>query len=155
MLTRRGFFIGAGGLLTAAFIRKATAFSRSTGEPLILPIAKRPEETLYIYENPEGSFHGYDEDDYDYGRGAHCNVGKWRVSLGPDQPDAPPPPTWREYLRSRGHRLETSHDIERVCREKDLTLEELEPASRRLWLARHVGQFHRTPSEGASSAQAD
>ena len=52
---------------------------------------------------------------------------KWRVSLGPDQPVAPPPPTWREYLRSRGHRLDTDDDIARVCAQNgSLTLEELD-----------------------------
>ena len=49
MLDRRSFLIGAGGLLTAAFVRKATAFSRAAGEPLVLPPANRPEETLYVY----------------------------------------------------------------------------------------------------------
>ena len=48
------------------------------------------------------------------------------MSLGPDQPVAPPPPTWREHLRSLGHRLETPDEIERVCREHDLPLDELD-----------------------------
>jgi len=48
------------------------------------------------------------------------------VSLGPDQPFAPPAPTWREHLRALGHRLETSDEIERVCREHDLPLGELD-----------------------------
>jgi hypothetical protein len=50
MLDRRRFLIGAGGLVTAAFVRKATAFSRKVGEPLVLPPAKRPEETLYVLD---------------------------------------------------------------------------------------------------------
>ena len=33
---------------------------------------------------------------------------------------------WREYLSSRGHRLETNDDIMRVCREKSLRPEELD-----------------------------
>ena len=49
MLDRRHFLIGAGGLLTASFVRRASAFSRKAGEPLILPPARKPEETLYIY----------------------------------------------------------------------------------------------------------
>ena len=48
------------------------------------------------------------------------------MSLGPDQPVAPPPPTWREHLRSLGHRLETPDEIDRVCREHDLPLDELD-----------------------------
>jgi hypothetical protein len=46
MLDRRRFLVGAGGLLTAAFVRKASAFSRKVGEPLVLPTGRRPEETL-------------------------------------------------------------------------------------------------------------
>ena len=110
MLDRRSFLIGAGALLTASFVHRASAFSRKAGEPLLLPLARKPEETLYIYLK--------DWNDYE---------GKWRVSLGPAQLDAPPPPTWREYLRSRGHRLDTDDDIARVCAQNgSLTLEELD-----------------------------
>ena len=126
MLTRRGFFIGVGSLLMVAFVRKATAFSRNAGQPLILPPAKRPEETLYLYKNPDYRDYGHDDDDEYDADDAYYNVGKWRVSLGPDQPVAPPPPMWREYLSSRGHRLETNDDIMRVCREKSLRPEELD-----------------------------
>jgi hypothetical protein len=76
---------------------------------------KKPDETLYIYL---ADWNNYQSSDYE---------GKWRVSLGPDQPIAPPPPTWREYLRSRGYRLETDDDIARACAQSgDLTLEELD-----------------------------
>jgi hypothetical protein len=51
---------------------------------------------------------------------------KWRVSLGPNQPFAPPPPTWHEHLRSRGHRLDTQDDIRRVCFQKGLDPQDLE-----------------------------
>ncbi len=108
MLDRRHFLIGAGALLTASFVNRAKAFSRRSGTPLVLSPDRKPEETLYVY--PQES---------DYG-------GEWRVSLGPDQPFAPPPPTWREHLRSLGHPLDTQDEIERVCREHDLRLEELD-----------------------------
>jgi hypothetical protein len=108
MIDRRHFLIGAGALLTASFVKQAKAFSRRSGEPLVLSPARKPEETLYVYRQES-----------DYG-------GEWRVSLGPDQPFAPPPPTWREHLRSLGHRLETPDEIERACREHDLPLEELD-----------------------------
>jgi hypothetical protein len=114
MLDRRHFLIGVGSLLTAAFVRKATAFSRVVHEPFILPPAKRPEETLYIYLQ---DWIDYESNDY---------LGKWRVSLGPDQPVAPPVPTWREYLRSRGHRLDSNEDIERICSREGLDPEELD-----------------------------
>ena len=108
MFVRRHFLIGAGALLTASFVKRAKAFSRRSGEPMVLSPARKPEETLYIYrqESDDG--------------------GEWRVSLGPDQPFAPPPPTWREHLRSLGHPLETQDEIKRACREHDLPLDELD-----------------------------
>jgi hypothetical protein len=108
MLDRRHFLIGAGALLTASFVNRAKAFSRRSGTPLMLSPARKPEETLYVYrlESDDG--------------------GEWRVSLGPDQPFAPPPPTWREHLRALGHPLDTDDDIERACVEHDLPLEELD-----------------------------
>ena len=47
-MDRRHFLIGAGALLTASFVRRASAFSKKTGRPLILPAAavQEPEETL-------------------------------------------------------------------------------------------------------------
>jgi hypothetical protein len=110
MIDRRHFLIGAGALLTTSSVTRAKVFSRRSGEPLILSPARKPEETLYVYRQEIWS---------DYGGG-------WRVSLGPDQPFAPQPPTWREHLRSLGHCLETPDEIERVCREHDLPLEELD-----------------------------
>jgi hypothetical protein len=124
MLTRRGFLIGAGAMVTGAFVKKATAFSRTAGEPLILPLAKRPAETLYIYQQDCEGW-SYDEDDEEGGAPLY-RYGKWRVSLGPNQPFAPPPPTWREHLRSKGHRLDTEEDVERILAEKSLTPEELD-----------------------------
>jgi hypothetical protein len=111
MLDRRHFLIGAGGLLTAAFVRKATAFSKGAGKPLVLPPARAPEQTLYIY------------DDEDWNESAYA---KWRVTLGEDDPVPPPAPTWREYFLSLGRQLDTDYEIERVCVEHDLPPEELD-----------------------------
>jgi hypothetical protein len=108
MIDRRHFLIGAGALLTASFVKQAKAFSRRSGTPLVLSPAGKPEETLYVYQQES-----------DYG-------GEWRVSLGPDESFAPPPPTWREHLRALGHSLETHDEIERACIEHDLPLEELD-----------------------------
>ena len=96
------FLIGAGALLTASFVRRASAFSKKTGGPLIVPAVQEPEETLYVYWQ------------------ADSEVANWRVSLGPDQPFAPPPPTWREHLRSLGHPLESEDEIVRACGQYDL-----------------------------------
>jgi hypothetical protein len=51
---------------------------------------------------------------------------EWRVSLGPDEPFAPPVPTWREHLRSIGQSLDTTDDIERVCITIGLAPEDLD-----------------------------
>jgi hypothetical protein len=114
MLDRRRFLIGAGGLLTASFVRKATAFSRRVAEPLLLPPARKPEETLYVYVQ---DWLDYESNDY---------AAKWRVSLGPNEPFAPPPPTWREHLLSHGCRLDTADDLERIYFEKGLASEDLD-----------------------------
>ena len=108
MIDRRHFLIGAGALLTASFVRRASALSKKTGRPLILPAAQEPEETLYVYWQAENE------------------AANWRVSLGPDQPFAPPPPTWREHLRRLGHSLETDDEIERARRKYDLPIDDLD-----------------------------
>ena len=115
---RRGFLIGAGALLTGSFVKKANAFSRTARKPLILPHGQKARgDPLRLRAGCGAS---------DDGR-APTPCGKWRVSLGPDQPFAPPPPTWREHLRSLGHPLDTQDEIERACRrEHDLPLEELD-----------------------------
>jgi hypothetical protein len=43
MRDRRHFLIGAGALLTASFVRRASAFSRKAAEPLLLPLTRKPE----------------------------------------------------------------------------------------------------------------
>jgi hypothetical protein len=117
MFDRRHFLIGTGALLTASFVHRATAFSEKASRPLILPSVRKPEETLYVYlqdyeVNEDGDVK---EDD-----------AMWRVSLGPDQPFAPPPPTWREHLRSLGHPLEADDEIKRACRDYDLPVGDLD-----------------------------
>ena len=57
---------------------------------------------------------------------ADSEVANWPVSLGPDQPFAPPPPTWREHLRSLGHPLGTDDEIERACRKYDFPVDDLD-----------------------------
>jgi len=80
MIDRRHFLIGAGALLTASFVCRASAFSQKAGGPLVLPSVRKPEETLYVYMQ-DCEFDENDEvAEYD---------AKWRVSLGPDQPFAP------------------------------------------------------------------
>jgi hypothetical protein len=114
MLDRRRFLVGAAGLLTASFVRKASAFSRSYGEPLLLPTDGNPEKTLCVYRQ---DWKDYETNDY---------AAKWRVSLGPNQPFAPPPPTRRERLCSLGYPLKTQEDIERACIQEGLEPQDLD-----------------------------
>jgi hypothetical protein len=108
MIERRKFLIGLGSLLTTAFVGEARVFACTTRAPLILPVRKA-EETLYIYDQSEWS------DD-----------GKWRVSLGPDEYEAPAPPTWRRYLQDKGSCLEGAADVEHIFDEMGLTADELD-----------------------------
>jgi hypothetical protein len=48
------------------------------------------------------------------------------VSLGPNQPFAPPHPTWRQHLRSLRHRLDTDEAVKRILAEESLTPKELD-----------------------------
>ena len=130
MLDRRSFLIGASGLLTASFVRKATAFSQKAVRPFLLPPARKAEETLYVYHQ---DWKNYEDNDYEANEceANECEANdyvdaKWRVSLGTNQPFAPPVPTWREHLRSLGHSLDTKEDIERVCIQQGLVPEDLD-----------------------------
>lgn len=70
MLTRRGFLVGAGGLLTAAFAKDAQSFIRRTGRPLLASPAE-VAEIMYWYEGGE--------------QGYLLTIGPWDF--------CPPPPT--------------------------------------------------------------
>src|SRR6478752_349425 len=83
--SRRGFLIGAGSLLTTAFVGDARAFIRRTSQPLL---ASPPQvsQTMYWYEIPD--------------EGYQLSLGEWTMN-------APPPPTWREFFVNRGTPLGT------------------------------------------------
>ena len=88
MLSRRGFLIGAGGLLTAAFVKDAEAFVGRTGQPLLASPAQ-VAETICWYDGGE--------------QGYLLTIGQWTF--------CPPPPTWREFFISEGiaHEAEPEH----------------------------------------------
>jgi hypothetical protein len=80
MLSRRGFLIGTGGLLTMAFVRDTRAFIRRKGSPLLVAPA-RTAHTLY-WEWPDG-------------------LDEPQLFLDEEpQGSAPEPPTWRVFLNS-------------------------------------------------------
>ena len=80
MLSRRGFLIGTGGLLTTAFMKDARAFIRRKEVPL-LAAPPRTAHTLY-WDWPDG-------------------LDEPQLFLD-DEPEviAPEPPTWRVFLNS-------------------------------------------------------
>lgn len=108
MIERRRFLIGFGSLLTAAFVGEAKAFARKARAPLILE-PRKAEERLHIYDQSKWG-----------------ERFKWRVSLGPDEYEPPPAPTWRENLIQDGYRLDTPADVERALNERDLYLDNLD-----------------------------
>jgi hypothetical protein len=73
--SRRGFLIGAGSVLTSAFIKEASAFVRSTGLPLLVT---PPEPNYWLFW-----------DDF-------CH----QFKLGPAFGYKPPPrPNWRDFCQ--------------------------------------------------------
>lgn len=90
--SRRGFLIGAGAVLTTAFVKDARSFIHRNNQPL-LAAPSQVAETMYWCEIPD--------------EGYQLTLGPWSI--------APPPPTWRQFFISEGipHRTET--EIEKIC----------------------------------------
>jgi hypothetical protein len=99
LLSRRGFLIGAGSLLTTAFVKDARSFIRTTGRPLLAPPAQALQ-TLYWYDGVSDA-------------GYLLSLGEWRM-------DPPPAPTWREFFISEGIRHQTEDEIERLCYDHEI-----------------------------------
>ena len=90
--SRRGFLIGAGAVLTTAFVKDARSFIRQTNQPLLAsPLAV--VETMYWHEIPD--------------KGFQLTLGPWSF--------APPPPKWREFFVSEGIPHRTEKEIEKIC----------------------------------------
>lgn len=87
MISRRWFLIGTGAFLTSSFVADAEACIAETGAPLLVP-PPRAHQTLFAYPDMGG------ED----GTGILLTLGEYTF-------DAPPAPTWLEYLRGEGHEL--------------------------------------------------
>lgn len=116
-LLRRSFLIGAGGLITAAFVREAKTFAADTGKPLLLA-PPRPKVELYyewVEAEPGGDLRAL-------------------LHLGPPNTTPPPPPLWIEHLRESGEVLDTPADIEAWCASSGMTPESLfEPLDEASW----------------------
>jgi hypothetical protein len=107
--SRRGFLIGAGSLLTAAFVKDARSFVRRNSRPLLASPAQTVQ-TLYFYPNAELASVG-DVAQPDWlgcadDQGFLLTMGRWEL-------EPPPAPTWREFLVGEGFDLEA--DAEYVC----------------------------------------
>ena len=139
MISRRSFLLGIGSLVTTSFVARAKAHVRESGGPFLLQ-PKRAEETLYLYE-------GFDCSDEPWAT-------KYRVSLGPDQYPAPPPPTWREYLKPHGYTFDSQSDYDRAYREMWLMPDEVDhPVDGVSW--ENVWEFSESPQAKAHQLLAD
>jgi hypothetical protein len=113
LLSRRGFLVGAGSLLTTAFVKDARSFIRTTGRPLLAP-PRQALQTLYFYD-------GADDDSY------LLSLGEWRI-------DPPPAPTWRAFFISEGIPHQTEDEIERLCYDHDIAPKDFDdPVADRYW----------------------
>jgi len=113
--SRRGFLIGAGSLLTTAFVKDARSFIRANGRPLLAP-PKQVLQTLYWYE---GADDGY-----------LLSLGEWRM-------DPPPAPSWRAFFIKEAIRHETEDEIENICGEYGIDPEDFdEPVEHSYWAQR-------------------
>ena len=93
LLSRRGFLIGAGTLLTTAFVTDARSFIRRTSRPLLASPAQVVQ-----------TIHWYDSLDSGY-----------LLTLGPWMLEPPPPPTWRDFFVSEGVPHQTDEEVEEIC----------------------------------------
>jgi hypothetical protein len=109
--SRRGFLIGAGAVLTTAFVKDARSFIHRTSQPL-LASPSQVVETMYWHEIPE--------------EGYQLTLGPWSI--------APPPPTWREFFVSEGIPHRTDKEIEKICCSHCIEPGDFDkPVQRRYW----------------------
>ena len=90
--SRRGFLVGAGAVLTTAFVKDARAFIHQNNQPL-LASPSHAVQTLYWHEIPD--------------EGYQLTLGPWCT--------APAPPTWRKFFVSEGIPHRTDSEIEKIC----------------------------------------
>jgi len=84
--------IGAGAVLTTAFLKDGRSFIHRTSQPL-LASPSQVVQTLHWYDVLE--------------EGYQLTLGPWSF--------APPPPTWREFFVSEDIQRRTDKEIEKIC----------------------------------------
>ena len=110
--SRRGFLVGVGSLLTAAFVKEARSCIRTSGRPL-LATPKQVAQTMYWYDSGD--------------QGYLLTLGEWT-------PDPPAAPSWRELLVSDGIPHQTKDEIENVWIEHAIWPEDYDqPVCERYW----------------------
>ena len=115
--SRRGFLIGAGAVLTAAFVKDVSEFVQATGEPLLVKQSE-VRHTLYWYL-PKGS-----------NAPVLCLNGSPFI--------VPPAPTWREFLSDLCTRLYRTEpqpkDVDMWRRHYEVEPEQLDgPVDSEVW----------------------
>lgn len=101
-VSRRSFLIGAGSIITAAYVRQVSEFVSDTRLPLLVP--PRNSEQIIFYEQCEDH---------------------WRLHLGEPKFEIPEPQLLIENLRWHGHALDTQAQIDAYCASTGWTEEEL------------------------------
>jgi hypothetical protein len=91
-ISRRFFLVGAGSLITPAFLKDARAALADTGEPWLSP-PPNTERELFVEWVEDAA----------------------RLHLGPPAWEPPPPPLWIDHLKACGHELETAAQIVAYC----------------------------------------
>jgi hypothetical protein len=113
--SRRGFLIGAGSLLTVAFVKDARSFIRTNGRPLLAP-PTQVLQTLYWYDSADDGY--------------LLTLGEWTM-------DPPPAPTGREFFVKEGIGHQTDDEIERICSEHLIAPEDFDdPVEEWYWAQR-------------------
>ena len=113
--SRRGFLIGAGSLLTTAFVSDARSFIRRTSQPL-LASPEQIAQTLYWYDGGAEPEDGYT-----------LTLGEWTM-------EPPPAPTWRKFFIDQAIPHKTDREIERICDEHWIRPEDFDkPVCERYW----------------------
>ncbi len=130
MLSRRGFLIGAGGLLTAAFVKDARSFVLRNEQPLLVP-PPQVAQTLFWYDNGE--------------QGLMLTVGNGTV--------CPPPPTWREFFVSEGIPHRRSSDAEHLFAQHGIEPADYDEPGRRVLVGDQVRPRDRPDCQGVQLAE--
>jgi hypothetical protein len=98
-ITRRSFLVGAGSIITAAYVQQAITYISDTGSPMLT------QNVAWRVDNPGKTIVCEPFEDH------------WRLHLGQPQYSVPEPPLLIENLRFHGYALDTQEQIDALCAE--------------------------------------